>query len=102
VSLTVTTDGEVVERNPPGRPRTYFTRADDRELVLQFAFREISEAGPAKLRRIIARIESARMVGSVTGGKEHTKMAADALGAGLMRWSGSRRRRALYRGRSWC
>jgi hypothetical protein len=78
--LTANSDGSISDRKPAGRPRTRrLENSECRALMLTLAYREIAEAGPAKLRRIIARIESARMVGGVTGGKEHTKMAADAL-----------------------
>jgi hypothetical protein len=77
-----TSDGGLVDRKKPGRTRTHFSKADDRELLLRAAFREIAASDPPKLRQIVARVENVRRLASSRGDKADkvTKaIAADAL-----------------------
>jgi hypothetical protein len=74
-----TQDGGIIDREKPGRTRTHFSKADDRELLLQAAYREIAEAGPQRLKDIVARVQAVRRAAMLSGGKTSKRIAADAL-----------------------
>jgi hypothetical protein len=76
MSLTVDETGEVIEPpKPRGRPRTHFTRGEDREFVLRYALARIAEAQPPELNQIIERAESMRRLALMQGDRV---LAADA------------------------